>query len=70
MTDGGGIGDKTYRELAGLATQDVSEVVIGTIQPPDANVDWLSPGEITIVFFLDKDGRCVGHWVQPFAYEL
>jgi hypothetical protein len=69
-TDGGGIGDKTYRELAGLAFQDVSEVLIGTIEPPDANVDWLFPGTITIVFFLNKEGRCVGHWVQPFAYEL
>jgi hypothetical protein len=68
-TRGGSIGDQTFRELAGLREEDVDEIVFGEIEAPDANVSWVFSGRIDIVFFF-KQGRCVGHWVSSFTYEL
>jgi hypothetical protein len=69
-TRGGGIGDKTFRELAGLKEEDVDEIVFGAIEPPDANVDWFFNGSIQIVFFFNKQRQCVGYWVNSSTYEL
>jgi len=69
-TEGGGRGHQTLRDLAGLDAEDVSGVVFGSVEPPYANVDRFFHGRIDIVFFFDKRGRCVGHWVEAFTYEL
>jgi hypothetical protein len=39
---------------------------------PEANVSWLQlqEGYISIYFFFDKDGRCVGHLVHRYILSL
>jgi hypothetical protein len=39
-------------------------------EEPEANVGWLQEGYISIYFFFDKDGRCVGHLVHRFILSL
>ncbi|HEY7309315.1 MAG TPA: hypothetical protein VH643_08170 [Gemmataceae bacterium] len=43
-------------------------MVRGTIDKPEANVDLIFPGEISIYFFFDKQGRLAGHLVDPFVF--
>ena len=43
---------------------------LSSIEPPDANVDWFFSGRISIVFFFNRQGQCVGYWIDSFTYEL
>lgn len=63
-------GSQTMPEIAGLRDAELSGMVRGWIDGPDANVGGGSNGRITIYFFLDKQGRVVGHLVHPFVYSL
>ena len=62
------LGGRTAPGSAGLRAEDLSGMVRGTIEGPDANVGLLTAGRITVYLFLDRQGRWVGHWIKPFAY--
>jgi hypothetical protein len=63
-------GQKTMPMLAGLSDKDLSGMVRGWIEGPEANVGFGESGRINIYFFFDKQERCVGHLVHPFVYSL
>jgi hypothetical protein len=65
-----GPGSSITLRLAGLRDEDVSALVAGKIEGPEANVGFLQSGRIWVYFFLDKQGRVVGHLVRPFVYSL
>ncbi len=65
-----GQGHQTVAELAGLWDEDLGGVSFAGVEGPEVNVDLFFPGRIDIYFFFDRSGRCVGHYVAPFAYEL
>lgn len=69
-TTGDGRGNQTMPEWAGLESSDLSGMLRGHINGPAANVDWIVPGRIIIYFFFDKQGRCVGHLVEPRVLGL
>jgi hypothetical protein len=48
--------------------KDVGGMLEGVIEGPEANVDLISPGEISIYFFFDEQGRLVGHLVDKLIY--
>jgi hypothetical protein len=66
-TTGDRAGDRTMPMLAGLRDQDLGGMVRGWIPPTEAEDPNM---RITAYFFLDKQGRCVGHLVHPFVYSL
>ena len=76
----GMMGDKTPLMLAGLGDKEISGTAFAHIEGkvfgeaegnnrPRANVGWLN-GSITIRFFIDKQGRVIGHLVYPYVYSL
>jgi hypothetical protein len=58
----------TMPHLAGLKNEDLSGMVCGSILAPEANVSLFVRGEITVCFFLDKQGRLKGHYIREFGY--
>lgn len=69
-TTGDRSGNSTMPRLAGLRDEDLSGMVRGWIEGPEANVGFGSSGRITIYFFFDKKGHCAGHLIDPFVYSL
>jgi hypothetical protein len=69
-TTGSRYGDQTMPMLAGLRDEDLGGMVGGGIEGPQANLGFLRNGRISVYFFLDKQGRVVGHLVHPFVYSL
>jgi len=67
-TTGAMRGHQTMPQLAGLRSEDLSGMLCGEISGPEANVDLIFPGRISVYFFFDKQGRRVGHLVDPFVY--
>jgi hypothetical protein len=68
-TTGDRRGEHTMPMLAGLDSKDLSGMVRGEIAHSEgANVNWIFPGDISMYFFFDKQGRLVGHLVDPFVY--
>src|SRR5262245_38385129 len=76
----GMMGDKTPLMLAGLGDKEISGTacalmyrkVFGEDEDnywPMSNVVWLNVS-ITIRFFIDKQGRVIGHLVYPYVYSL
>ena len=74
------MGDKTPLMLSGLGDKEISGTAFSHIEGkvfgeaegnnrPRANVGWLN-GSITIRFFIDKQGRVIGHLVYPYVYSL
>jgi hypothetical protein len=61
-------GRSTMPQLVGLRSENLSGMLRGVIEGPEANVDLIAPGKISVYFFFDKQGRRVGHLVAPFAY--
>ncbi len=66
----GGVGHQTMAELVGLRDADLSGVCWAVVEGPEVNVSLVFPGGIGIYFFFDNRGRCVGHHIDEFAYEL
>jgi hypothetical protein len=52
------------------ADDDTIRQTSGWIEGREANVGFLESGRITIDFFFDEQGRCVGHRIDPFVYSL
>jgi hypothetical protein len=44
--------------------------ITGWIEGREANVGFGESGRITIDFFFDDEGRCIGHRIDPFVYSL
>jgi hypothetical protein len=61
-------GRQTIPELVGLKNEELSGMLRGRIDPPEANLSLMFPGRISIYFFFDKNGRQVGRLVEPFVY--
>jgi hypothetical protein len=61
-------GHQTMPQLAGLQSNELSGMMRGDIAGPEANVSLIVPGRISVYFFFDKQGRRVGHLVDPFEY--
>jgi len=67
----GGPENRFYAEWAGLKANEVREVsgvVFGEV--PDPNVGALDTGSITVLFFLDRDGRLIRAWVKVWILSL
>jgi len=64
------IGDNSVAELAGFRDADLSGMCFGVVEGRDVNVSLVFHGEISIYFFFDARGRCVGHYIHEFAFEL
>lgn len=62
------LGGRTAPGSAGLRAEDLSGMVRGVIEGPQANVSLFLNGRITVYLFLDRQGRWKGHWIEPFAY--
>jgi hypothetical protein len=60
-------GMRTMPELAGLRNSDLSGMLVGELQSDQAKVDLFFAGELRVFFFFDKQGRCVGHYLDPFV---
>ncbi|HWE39862.1 MAG TPA: hypothetical protein VG406_25150 [Isosphaeraceae bacterium] len=58
------------RGPAGPKDGDVASIVSGAIVDPEAKVSYFFDGEIIITFYLNRDGRCIGHKINSFTYEL
>jgi len=69
-TTGDRSGQRTMPMLANLRDEDLSGMVRGWIEWPEANVGFRSSGRIQIYFFFDKEGRRIGHLVHPVVYSL
>jgi hypothetical protein len=69
-TTGDRSGHSTMPMLAGLRDGDLGGMVRGLIWGSEANVGFLESGRIALYFFFDKEGRLVGHLVDPFIYSL
>ena len=61
---------RTRTQSVGFRNEDVSGMLRGDIEGPEVNVDLVFPGRIFIYFFFDKQGRRIGHVVDPFVYNL
>lgn len=64
------IGHKTIVEVAGFQNAGVAGYVRGMIEGERANVGFMENGRISTYFFLDKDGKVIGHYVDQFIYSL
>ena len=69
-TTGDGEGEQTVAMKAGLRDEDLSGMVRGEIEGDQANVGFMDNGVINVYFFLDKQGRVAGYFVDPFIYSL
>jgi hypothetical protein len=69
-TTGDRSGMDTMPLLAGMHDDNLSGMVRGWIEGPEANVGFGQSGRITVYFFFDMQGRCAGHLVFPFVYSL
>lgn len=69
-TTGDQAGKNTMPMLAGLRDEDLSGMVRGRIDGPEANVGFGESGRISVYFFFDKQGKMVGHLVYVFVYSL
>lgn len=69
-TTGDRSGNRTKPMLAGLRDEDLGGMVRGMIACPNAAAGVSDSGRLSIYFFFDKQGVCVGHLVDFFQYSL
>ena len=53
---------------AGLANREARAFINAVVEP--AFVDLLLPGEVTVYFLFDREGRLLGYAFHPFAHGL
>ncbi len=63
-------GHQTKAMLIGLRDQDLSGMVWASISCPNEALGVRESGWMSIYFFLDKRGACVGHLVDWFEFSL
>jgi hypothetical protein len=72
------VGHDSIPTLAGLKDEDLGGMVRGFLREKDAhvgymneaNVGYMNNGTLSVYFFLDKQGKVVGHYIYPFIYSL
>jgi hypothetical protein len=64
------VGSQTMPMLAGFRDENLGGMVVGTIQCPGSTLRTHNSGRVTICFFLDSGGICVGRFVHWFGYSL
>ena len=69
-TTGDRSGSQTMPMLAGLQDEDLGGMVRGMITCPNTAAGVKESGRLSIYFFFDKQGGCVGHLVHWFEYSL
>lgn len=69
-TTGDRVGGQTMATRAGLRDEDLGGMVRGQITCPSKQLGVGQYGRLSIYFFFDKRGSCVGHWVDWFEYCL
>jgi len=69
-TTGDRFGQQTAPMLAGLRDEDLGGMVRGLIECPDEAAGVADSGRLSIYFFFDKGGVCVGHLVHFFEFSL
>ncbi len=69
-TGGYQVGGRDITTIAGLNPKNISGVVRASISGDAANLGLFTSGRITVFFFIDQDGHCSGHWIEPLEYTF
>jgi hypothetical protein len=69
-TGGLDVGGRCVTQIADYSPAQVDHVVQGYLREDKANLGLFSNGKITIFFFIDSNGNCLGHYIHEFEYAF